>query len=101
MEVYARTEEGLSADVEEDLFSYLSPRFLNHLIETNVGKRTPITDTIVGYCLSELRVRKLRTDFTTYDRLKSSLPNEKYRFRLGDREIVTPEMARPVAKKEQ
>jgi hypothetical protein len=98
MEVYARTEDGLSADIQEDLFSYLSPRFLNYLIETNAGRRTPVTDTIVGYCLSELRVRKLRTDFTTYDRLKSSFPNEKYRYRLSDREIVTPEMARPVAK---
>ena len=98
MEVYTRNEEGLSADVQEDLFAYLSPRFLNYLIEAFAAKRTPVTDTMVGYCISELRVRRLRMDFTTYDRLKAGLPNERYRFRLGEREVVTPEMARPVAK---
>ena len=94
--VFERTEAGISAAIEDDLFSYLSPRFLNHLIERFVKKRTGVTDALTGCCMAELRMRRLRLDFTTHEVLIGAIPNIRFQFRISDREFVTPEMVRPV-----
>ena len=86
----------LSALVEDDLFSYLSFRFLNYLIEEFARKRTSMTDVLLGCCLAELRARKLRMEFSTYEVIKTSFPNQKFQFKFADRGFVTPEVAKPV-----
>ncbi len=96
MTVFERSKDGLSALVEDDLFSYLSFRFLNYLIEEFARKRTPMTDVLLGCCLAELRARKLRMEFSTHEVMKTSFPNQKFQFKIADREFVTPELAKPV-----
>ena len=59
-------------------------------------KRTALTEALVGCCLAELRSRRLRLDFTTFEVLKEVMPDIRFQFRIADREFVTPEMVRPV-----
>ena len=66
------------------------------LIEQFAKKRTSINDAIVGCCFSELRTRRLRMDFSTYEVVKASFPNQRFQFKLADRQFVTPEMVKPV-----
>lgn len=94
--VFERLKDSLSASVDDDLFTYLSFRFLNYLIEDFARERTSMTDVLLGCCLAELRARKLRMEFSTYEVVKASFPNQKFQFKLTDRGYVTPEMARPV-----
>lgn len=82
--------------MDDDLFAYLSFRYLNHFIEEVVKKRTPATDALMGCCLAELRTRKLRMEFSTYETVKAFFPNQRFQFKLHNRGFVTPEMARPV-----
>jgi hypothetical protein len=94
--VFERSNDSLSAFVDDDLFTYLSFRFLNYLIEDFARKRTSMTDVLLGCCLAELRARKLRMEFSTYEIVKTSFPDQKFQFKLTDRGFVTPEMAKPV-----
>jgi len=94
--VFERLKDNLSALVDDDLFGYLSFRFLNYLIEEFARKRTPMTDVLLGCCLAELRARKLRMEFSTYEVIKTSFPNQKFQFEIANRGFVTPEMAKPV-----
>lgn len=94
--VFERTEAGLAAAIADDLFSYLSPRFLNHLVEQFMKKRTATSEALTGCCLAELRSRRLRLDFTTFEVLKVAIPDIRFQFRIADREFVTPEMVRPI-----
>jgi hypothetical protein len=94
--ILERSNDSLSARVNDDLFSYLSFRFLNYLIEDFARKRTPATDVLIGCCLAELRGRKLRMEYSTYEVLQTSFPNQKFQFKITDRGFVTPEMAKPV-----
>lgn len=94
--VFERSNDGLSASLDNDLFTHLSFRFLNYLIESFARERTSMTDVLLGCCLSELRVRKLRMEFSTYEVVKSSFLDQKFQFKLTGRGFVTPEMARPV-----
>jgi hypothetical protein len=55
-----------------------------------------MTDVLLGCCLAELRARKLRMEFSTYEVVKTSFPSQKFQFKLTDRGFVTPEMAKPV-----
>jgi hypothetical protein len=96
--VFERLKDSLSASVEDDLFVYLSFRFLNYLIEDFARERTSMTDVLLGCCLAELRTRKLRMEFSSYEVVKTSFPNQKFQFRLTERGFVTPEMARPVGR---
>ena len=93
--VFEKGRESMSADIDVDLFGYLSARFLNHLIEQFAKRRTANTDALMGYCLAELRQRRLRMDFTTFEAVTAAFPNLRFQFRLGGRDFVTPEMARP------
>jgi hypothetical protein len=86
--VLGQAKESLSASIDDDLFI--------HLIEQFAKKRTSINDAIVGCCLAELRTRRLRMDFSTYEVVKASFPNQRFQFKLADRGFVTFEMARPV-----
>ncbi len=94
--VFERTNASISASVDDDLFAYLSVRFLNHLIEQFARSRASLVDALVGSCIAELRARRLRMDFSTYEVVKLSFPNQRFQFKLADRGFVTPEMARPV-----
>ena len=94
--VFERTEAGIAAAIEDDLFSYFSPRFLNHLVERFMEKRTAASEALTGCCLAELRSRRLRLDFTTFEVLKNAIPNIRFQFRVTDREFVTPEMVRAI-----
>lgn len=94
--VFERSKESVSAFVDDDLFTYLSFRFLNYLIEEFARKRTLMTDVLLGYCLAELRARKLRMEFSTYEVVKTSFTNQKFQFKITGRGFVTPEMAKPV-----
>ncbi len=87
--------EGISAAVQTDLFSYLSHRFLNSLIEQFAKTRTTLTDVLLGYCLAELRQRRLRMDYVTFQSVQAAFKNLRFQFRLQGREFVTPEMAQP------
>ncbi len=90
-------EVGIAGGVEVDLFRLVSSRFLNYLIEKFCEHRTDTTDILIGYCLSELRKRRLRMDFSTFDAVKSSFSNLRFQFRLVGGSFVTPEMAKPVS----
>jgi hypothetical protein len=35
-------------------------------------------------------------DFSTYEVVKASFPNQRFQFKLADRQFVTPEMVKPV-----
>jgi hypothetical protein len=94
--VFEKRADGISATIDVDLFCHFSVRFLNHLIEQFAKHRTSRTDVLLGYCLAELRQRRLRMDFTTYEVVEAAFSNLRFQFRLADRGFVTPEMARPV-----
>ena len=94
--VFERTEAGIAAAIDDDLFSYFSQRFLNHLVEQFLKKRTAVSEALTGCCLAEMRSRRLRLDFTTYEVVRGALPNIRFQFKIADREFVTPEMVRPV-----
>ena len=94
--VFERTKDSLSASVDDDVFTYLSFRCLNYLIEQLAKKRTPTTDALLGCCLAELRARRLRMEFSTYEVIKSAFPSIRFQFKIAGQEFVTPEMARPV-----
>jgi hypothetical protein len=94
--VFEQSKESLSASIDDDLFLYLSVRFLNYIIEQLAKKRTPTTDVLMGCCIAELRTRRLRMDFSTYEVAKTFFSNQRFQFKLADRGFVTPEMARPV-----
>jgi hypothetical protein len=89
-------DEGISGGIEVDLFRLLSNRFLNHLIEKFCKNRTSATDVLIGYCLSEMRRRRLRMDHSTYEAIRFAIPNPRFQFKLADGSFVTPEMAKPV-----
>jgi hypothetical protein len=95
--VFEHNKDSLSASIPEDLFSYLSSRFLNYLIEYFAKKRTQISDALLGCCIHELRERKLRMHFSTFEVVKQSFPNLRFQFKISERGFVTPEMAKPVA----
>jgi hypothetical protein len=42
-----------------------------------------------------LRARKLRMEFSTYEVVRTSFPNQKFQFKITGRGFVTPEMAKP------
>jgi len=98
--VMEKKNDGLSATAEVDLFVYLSSRFLNKLIEYFAQRRGGETDVLLGYCVSELRQRRLRMDFSTYEIVKMKFPNLRFQFRLKGRDSATLEMARPISPKE-
>lgn len=69
--IIEQTKDGISAVLEDDLFVYFSQRFLNHLIESLAKKRSAVKDAVRGSCLSELRARRLRMDFVTFEEVKN------------------------------
>jgi hypothetical protein len=91
------SKDSLSASILEDLFSYLSPRFLNYLIEQFAKRRNRISDALLGCCIHELRDRKLRMHFSTFETVKQSFSNLRFQFKISERGFVTPEMAKPIA----
>jgi hypothetical protein len=94
--IIEQTKDGISAALQDDLFTYFSQRFLNHLIESLAKKRNATNDALLGSSLAELRARRLRMDFSTFEEVKKSFPSLRFQFRLADRGFVTPEMAKPV-----
>jgi hypothetical protein len=90
-------DRGISGGVDVDLFGLLSNRFLNHLIEDFCKHRIDMTDVLMGYCISELRRRRLRMDHSTFAVVTLAFSNLAFQFRLADGSFVTPEMARPVS----
>ena len=98
--VFKHTNDGLSASVPQDLFGYLTPRYLNYLVERFARKRSRTLDALTGCCLHELRERKLRLDFLTFEIVKQSFSNMRFQFQISERGFVTPEMARPVVASE-
>jgi hypothetical protein len=85
----------ISGGIEVNFFALLSGRFLNHLIERYCKSRTNATDVLLGYCLSELRNRRLRMDYTTFEEVKKAFSNLRFQFKLVNGSFVTPEMAQP------
>jgi hypothetical protein len=46
--------------------------------------------------MHELRERKLRLHFSTFEAVKKTFPNLRFQFKISERGFVTPEMAKPV-----
>jgi hypothetical protein len=88
--------KSITGSVEVNLFEFLSVRFLNDLIERFCEVRNDERDILVGYCLAELRRRRLRMDHTTYAKISSAFQNNQFQFKLMPGIFVTPEMAHPV-----
>jgi hypothetical protein len=76
--VIEQTKSGIAAVLQDDLFVYFSQRFLNYLIESLAKKRRAISDALVGSCLAELRARRLRMDFSTFEEVKKSFPDLRF-----------------------
>jgi hypothetical protein len=89
-------EKSISGGIVVNLFEFLSNRYLNYLIEWFCQHRTDTFDILLGYCLAELRHRRLRVDHTTFVAVVLAFPNIKFQFKLADGSFVTPEMARPI-----
>jgi hypothetical protein len=91
------SEKSVAGGVEVNLFGLLSHRFLSELIEQFARERNSRNDVLLGYCLAELRRRRLRMDYTTFAIVESAFPNIGFQFKLADGSFVTPEMARPIS----
>jgi hypothetical protein len=90
--------KSIAGGVEVNLFEFLSNRFLNELIEQFCKHRTDEGDVLMGYCIAELRRRRLRMDYSTFAIVASVFPNLNFQFKLAGGMWVTPNMACPVAK---
>jgi hypothetical protein len=80
-----------TATLSSDFIRGAGTRVLDRLVEEYSRKRDSTGDTIIAYCLIELKVRGVKLDHVTYDALKIAFPNENLMMQvpgLGNVEIA-------------
>jgi hypothetical protein len=65
-----------TATLSSDFIRGAGTRVLDRLVDEYSKNRTAVTDTILAYCLLELKERGLKLDHVTYDALKTGFQRE-------------------------
>lgn len=88
-------EDRINGGLDNDLLRLTTNRFLNFVVEVCCAELSPNSLIVMGYCLAELKRRKLKLDFVSYDAAIAALKIPDFHFLLHDREPISLEALRP------
>ncbi len=78
----ASTSNRVTGALDTDFVRLADNRFLNFLVEHYSAARTPVKDIIVGYCLLELAMRRLKLDYQTYKAALTGYGLDRFTFNV-------------------